>query len=128
MAGFIRSQVWSRAARRCANLLPLAVDCEFMQTTNDGGKVRNSLAQCSVVNINNEVVFSSFVNPKHDIVRRSLTHLSHVTNFSLDDLQHGMPEDEMCSNIQDILKGMSLFSILHIVTLKSYISTITQQG
>ena len=36
------------------NLLALAVDCEFVQTTNDECKVNNSLAQCSVVNINNE--------------------------------------------------------------------------
>ena len=36
----------------CVNLLALAVDCEFVQTTNDECKVKNSLAQCSVVNIN----------------------------------------------------------------------------
>ena len=97
----------ARAVRRRENASALALDCEFVQTTNG-----NLLAQCTVVNLKNEVVFNSFVNPKHKIIRRSLTHERRVTNFSLRDLQHGMPEDDACSEIQRIVKG-------HILVLQS---------
>lgn len=50
-------------------------------------------------------MFNSFINPKHKVIKKSLDHPKRVTDFELHNLQHGMPEDEACIRIQDVLKG-----------------------
>ena len=70
-----------------------------------------SLSQCAIVDFYGNLVFNSFINPKNKVIKKSLDHPKRVTDFELHDLQHGMPEDEACIRIQDLLKGHIL--VLH---------------